>query len=151
MLEIGNVGLSVTEQYSMMSLWSLASAPLLAGTDIVGASNTTLAILANKEVTAINQDLGKGGALQGIVVSTDPEGKTEVWCKWLADGKSVAVVLLNMGANTTSVTAQFTDLKLSGSASVRDLWNAKDLPAASGSLSATVPSHGTAMFKLTPK
>ena len=64
MLEVGNVGLSVTEQYSMMSLWSLAGAPLLSGTDIVHASATTLAILANKEVTAINQDLGLDGKVQ---------------------------------------------------------------------------------------
>ena len=58
MLEIGNVGLSVTEQYSMMSLWSIAGSPLLAGTDIIHATPTTIKILANKEVTAINQDLG---------------------------------------------------------------------------------------------
>jgi alpha-galactosidase len=58
MLEIGNVGLTVTEQYSMMSLWSIAGSPLLAGTDIIHATPTTIKILANKEVTAINQDLG---------------------------------------------------------------------------------------------
>ena len=51
MLEVGNVGLTVTEQESMMSLWSLAGSPLLAGTDVVHASPTTLRILANREVT----------------------------------------------------------------------------------------------------
>ena len=65
MLQVGNVGLTVAEQYSHMSLWCVASAPLLAGTDIVGASNATLDILANPEVTAVNQDLGREGAIQG--------------------------------------------------------------------------------------
>ena len=66
MLQIGNVGLTVTEQYTQMSLWSVAGAPLLAGTDLIRATPTTLAILANKEVTAINQDLGYHGAIQGV-------------------------------------------------------------------------------------
>ena len=52
MLQIGNVGLTVAEQYAQMSLWCVAGAPLLAGTDLIDASPTTLKILANKEVTA---------------------------------------------------------------------------------------------------
>lgn len=151
MLEIGNVGLTETEQTSMMSLWCIASAPLLAGTDIIHASAATLKILANREVTAINQvfscaftfkrsitesswllyvtcgslsshfktsqDLGKDGAIQGILVSTD--GDSEIWAKWLADRKSVAVLLLNTGSNATTITAKFVDLKLTGTAAVR--------------------------------
>ena len=64
MLQVGNVGLTLTEQYSHMSLWCVASAPLLAGTDIIHASRATLNILANPEVTAVNQDLGREGAIQ---------------------------------------------------------------------------------------
>eukprot|EP00662_Eupelagonemidae_sp_cell21_P031631 gene31631-63001_t len=86
-----------------MSLWSIAGAPLLAGTDIVHASAQTLAILANAEVTAINQDLGLDGRLRGtrwvIVNSTAAAaaGTTaEVWAKPLSDGHSVGVVLLNL-------------------------------------------------------
>ena len=66
MLQVGNVGLTVTEQYSHMSLWCVASAPLLVGTDVIHASDVTLDILANPEVTAINQDLGRKGAIQVI-------------------------------------------------------------------------------------
>ena len=55
MLQIGNIGLTLTEQYTHMTLWCIAGAPLLAGTDLVHASNDTLAILANVEVTAIDQ------------------------------------------------------------------------------------------------
>ena len=66
MLQVGNVGLTVTEQYSHMSLWCVTSAPLLAGTDVIHASDVTLDILANPEVTAVNQDLGREGAIQVI-------------------------------------------------------------------------------------
>jgi hypothetical protein len=50
MLQIGNIGLTLTEQYTHMTLWCIAGAPLLAGTDLVHASKETLAILANIEV-----------------------------------------------------------------------------------------------------
>ena len=66
MLQVGNVGLTGTEQYSHMSLWCVTSAPLLAGTDVIHASDVTLDILANPEVTAVNQDLGREGAIQVI-------------------------------------------------------------------------------------
>ena len=47
-----------------MALWVVAGAPLLAGTDIIGMSAATKAILTNPEVTAINQDLGVAGAVR---------------------------------------------------------------------------------------
>ena len=147
------MGLTVIEQTSMMSLWSLAGAPLLAGTDLLHASKTTLSILANKEVTAINQDLGLHGKVQGVLVKGSSSGRSgEVWCKPLADGRSVAVVLLNLDDDHShNVTASFSDIGLPGSVSVavRDLWAHKDLPSATDSLTASVEPHGTRMFKLT--
>jgi alpha-galactosidase len=164
MLQIGNVGLTLTEQYTHMTMWCIAGAPLLAGTDLIHASNETLAILANREVTAIDQDLGKGGAIQGKLLTANlwadqaslakPGGasKTEVWAKHLADGKSVAVALLNLGDNATSISASWELLGLPSattSATVRDLWAKKDLGTVSGMVRvAAVPSHGTAFLKL---
>ena len=65
MLQVGNVGLTPEEQKSHFSLWSIMSAPLLAGTDIEHASAATLAILTAKEIVEVNQDLGIAGKLQG--------------------------------------------------------------------------------------
>ena len=166
MLQIGNVGLTLTEQHTHMTMWCIAGAPLLAGTDLIHATNETLAILANREVTAIDQDLGKGGAIQGKLLTPDrwadqaslaertaaPSSKTEVWAKHLADGKSLAVALLNLGENATSISASWELLGLPSSttsATVRDLWAKKDLGAHSGTVRvAAVPSHGAAFLKL---
>ena len=52
MLQVGNVGLSYEEQKAQMSLWCVASAPLLVATDVVGISPETLALLTNPEVGA---------------------------------------------------------------------------------------------------
>ena len=162
MLQVGNVGLSVTEQYTHMTLWCIAGAPLLAGTDLIHASNQTLRILANREVTAINQDLGKDGAIQGELVTpsawlapagrADPEASTEIWAKHLADGKSVAVALVNLGDTAATITLQFADVgaKAGASATVRDLWKNADVGTKTDSFTVTrVPSHGQIFVKLT--
>src|SRR6185437_14201931 len=63
MLEVGN-GMSTTEQQTEFSLWSEMAAPLIACTNIANASSTTLSILSNKNVIAIDQDsLGKQGTM----------------------------------------------------------------------------------------
>ena len=48
MLQVGNVGLSITEQYSHFALWVLMASPLLIGTDVSLLSNASLTILGNK-------------------------------------------------------------------------------------------------------
>ena len=40
----------------------------------------------------------------------DPESSTEVWVKHLADGKSVAVALLNLGDANANIDVSFADL-----------------------------------------
>ena len=51
-----------------------------------------------------------------------------------------------------TVTIKLDDLGLgfSGPAKVRDVWGKKDLAVATGTLSATVPHHGSAFFVLMP-
>jgi alpha-galactosidase len=149
MMQVGNVGLSLVEQYSHMSLWCVAGAPLLIGTDLVHASQETLKILTNPEPISVNQDLGYKGAIQGRIVSTSVSPQSEVWSKRLADGESYGVVLLNLGDGPANVTARWSDLgELSGSAAVRDLWARKDLGIFQNSFTAEVQSHGTVFVKI---
>src|SRR3569833_4325473 len=66
-LEVGNGGMTATEYRSHFSLWAEMAAPLLAGTDLRNPSQTTLDILENKDVIAVDQDaLGK----QASVISS---------------------------------------------------------------------------------
>ena len=82
-----------------------------------------------------------------------PGTQTEVWAKHLADGNSVAVALLNLGQNATTISASWKLLGLPSSSTpctVRDLWAKKDIGAqVSGHVTASaVPSHGTALLKI---
>jgi alpha-galactosidase len=134
------------EYRSHFSLWAILAAPLIAGNDLRNMRPEIHDILTNKDVIAVDQDaLGR----QGERVAKN--GDLEVWAKQLRDGGR-AVVLLNRGAVEQQITANWEDLGYPNaiSASVRDLWQHKDLGKVTGKFSATVPSHGVAMITVKP-
>jgi alpha-galactosidase len=146
MLEVGNGGMTDVEYRSHFSLWAILAAPLIAGNDLRNMRPEIRDILTNKEVIAADQDaLGR----QGERVAKN--GDLEVWAKQLKDG-SRAVVLLNRGAAEQQVSASWQDLGYpnSLSASVRDLWQHKDLGKVTGKFSAPVVSHGVVMVTVKP-
>jgi alpha-galactosidase len=142
MLEIGNGHMTDEEYRVHMSLWSILAAPLLAGNDLREMKKEIFDILTNREVVAIDQD-AKG--VQGARVSMN--GDREVWEKPLADG-SHAVGLFNLGTDAAMVRASFSDLKLSGSHAVRDLWAHADKGKFKNHFEVTVPSHGVVLIKI---
>jgi alpha-galactosidase len=146
MLEVGNGGMTTEENRSHFSLWALLAAPLLAGNDIANMSADTKQILLNKEVIAVDQDpLG----IQGHRVRKS--GDLEVWSKQLADGGR-AVILLNRGAATASISADWADIGYPPTvkATVRDLWAKKDMGKFAANYTAQVPSHGVVMIRVNP-
>jgi len=146
MLEVGNGGMTDTEYRSHFSLWSMLAAPLIAGNDLRDMRPEIRDILQNKEVIAVDQD-AKGR--QGERVWKD--GDLEVWAKELRDG-SRAVILLNRGSAEHEVSTNWEALGYPShlSASVRDLWQHKDLGKFTGKFSAAVASHGVVMVTVKP-
>ena len=51
------------EQYTLMSLWSIARSPLMIGADLTKLDNFTLSLLTNSEVLAVNQNSERGREL----------------------------------------------------------------------------------------
>lgn len=148
MLEVGNGGMTTTEYRAHFSMWAILAAPLMAGNDLHSMSSDIHDILTNKEVIAVDQDpMGK----QGHRVKRSSDG-AEVWSKQMSDGGR-AVALLNRGASETKITVDWTDLGYPEhlNATVRDLWQHKNLDSAKGSFSASVPSHGVVMVLIHPK
>ncbi|NUP50101.1 MAG: alpha-galactosidase [Catenulispora sp.] len=142
MLEIGN-GMSATEDRSEFSLWAEMAAPLISGTNLTNASSTTLSILTNSRVVAVDQDsLGK----QGTMVSSS--GGLDVLAKPLANGDvSVALFNENSGTATISTTAGAIGKTGASSYTLTDLWSGAT-STTSGAISASVPGHGTVMFRV---
>ena len=146
MLQIGNGGCTTEEYRTHMSMWCIMASPLIAGNDIRNMSQTIKDILLNREVIAVNQD---PAGIQGTRVKAS--NGLEVWCKPLGsvNGTTKAVALLNRNGSAQSITVNFSDIGLSGTVSIRDLWAKSDKGSFSGSYSMMVPSHGTGMLKIT--
>jgi alpha-galactosidase len=129
-------------QYAYMSLWCLLAAPLIYSGDMSKMDEFTLNILCNPEVIEINQDpLGASGLVR------DKGNDTFIMIKNLADG-SRSVGLFNRGKNQAEVTAEWSELQLSGKQTVRDLWRQKDLGTYNQKFSASVPAQGVVMIKI---
>ncbi|MGI5516765.1 NPCBM/NEW2 domain-containing protein [Streptomyces sp. CA-106131] len=144
MLEVGNGGMTDTEYRTHFSLWSVMAAPLLIGSDLRKASPATFEILGNKEVIAVDQDpLGK----QGTVVSS--EGGRWVVAKEMKDGSRVVAFFNETGdAQRISTTAGAVGLPTASAYTLRDLWQHRSYNTA-GTISATVPAHGTVLVRVT--
>lgn len=177
MLVVGYVGwgpnlhpsrLTPDEQYTHISLWSLLASPLLIGCDMERMDAFTLSLLTNDEVLAVNQDaLGKQATLVGEdgpkvtitrtdrrVTATQPAQtrqltQKQIWARELEDGSRV-VGLFNFGDEPATVTANWSDLKISGPHLARDLWRQKDLGSSEGKFEATVAPHGVVLVRLIP-
>ena len=145
MLEIGNGGMTADEYRTHMSLWSLLSAPLLAGNDLRSMSKETLSILTNREVIAVDQD-AKGQQAQRAW----KQGALEAWLKPMSDG-SFAVGLFNRGDTAAPISIRWSELGVHGVAQVRDLWQHKQVTAASEGYTGQVPRHAVVLLRLFPK
>lgn len=142
MLEVGNMGLTHTEQKSHFSLWALAKAPLLIGCDIRNLSREVFEILTAPEVIAINQDpLGVQG--HKVWNMTFADGAIDVWAGPLANG-DVAVITLNRASSQAviPVTWSVVGLKPGSWHAVRDVWARKDIGHYSNGFTTTVEPHG---------
>jgi alpha-galactosidase len=135
--------LSPDEQYAHVSLWCLLAAPLIFSGDITRLDDFTLGLLCNDEVIDVDQD---PSGHPGRRVAKD--GSLEVWAKLLEDG-SLAVGLFNRGEQQATVTARWSDLGLSGTRDVRDLWRQKDLGPHKDRFQSDVARHGVVLVRVT--
>lgn len=155
MLIVGRMGLwsgevrpsrlTPDEQYTHISLWCLLNAPLLLGCDMSQLDEFTLNLLCNDEVLAVDQDSLCRQAKR--VAQTD---STQVWAKEMEDGSKV-VGLFNVGDGSGPVTANWSDIGITGKHSVRDLWRQKDVGEFNNAFTADVPQHGVVLVRITSK
>ena len=136
--------LAPNEQYTHISLWALAAAPLMIGCDMTKLDDFTLSLLRNDEVIAIDQDpLGKAAA---CIVD---KGGYDVWARPLVDG-SIAVGLLNYGLDEREIAFDMAAAGMDGEWKVRDCWRQKDEGTAKGVYKTRVYGHATHLVRFIP-
>jgi hypothetical protein len=144
-LDVGNGtmdGITDTERQTYMTLWAIEAAPLYIGDDLTALDSYGRSLLTNDEVIAIDQ-----AANPAHPVSSAAD--QQVWWARNKDG-SYTVALFNLGTAAAPVTANWSDLGLRGPASVRDVWAHASLGTASGSITAQLAAHGSALYRITP-
>ncbi|MFC0436717.1 ricin-type beta-trefoil lectin domain protein [Kutzneria buriramensis] len=133
----GDGGMTADESRSQVALWAMMAAPMILSSDVSKLSPEAVATLGNKDIVAVDQDsLGK----QGTVYAQN--GTTDVLYRPLANGDR-AVAILNRGGSAVTTS---TTVGLNCSFTAKDLWTG----ASSNAISATIPSHGTAIFRVKP-
>jgi alpha-galactosidase len=144
MLEVGNGGMNTDEYRTHMSLWSMLSAPLIAGNDLRSMSEDTKSILMNADVIAIDQD---PQAKPVELLSQD--GKVEVLWRHLHDG-SIAVGIFNRGEELAQGGFAWSSLKLgsAGKLRVRDLWKHEPVAVNGDRFVGSVPPHGVILLRV---
>ncbi|ORY18419.1 glycoside hydrolase superfamily [Clohesyomyces aquaticus] len=104
MMQIGNNGLSENEERAHMGIWAIAKSPIILGTDLAKIRSSSLNIIKNKAILAINQDpLGKAATYFTPAGKSKPQnGKLyPYWTGPLTDGVVIGVVAAD-GAATLS-------------------------------------------------
>jgi hypothetical protein len=144
-IEIGNGsndGLNSAERKTQLSLWALASAPLLLGTDLTHLDEQNLKLLKNKAIIDVDQD---GIAAKRFVNSSI----RQVFAKMEPNGDAI-IGLFNIGEQPTRISIQATTVGLprdEDGYSLDNLWNGKVKKIDDGNISAMVPSHGVVLYR----
>ncbi len=148
MLEIGNGGMTADEYRTHMSLWSMLSAPLIAGNDLRTMTDETKSILMNAEVIAVDQDSAAKPTQE-----LSKEGSIQTLWRPMADG-SIVVGVFNRGETALKAPVSLVSLPIAINGEAvrgRDLWKHTEVSIAGGRLIADVPAHGVYLLRVSAK
>lgn len=137
--------LTTDEQRAHLSLWSMLSAPLIAGNDVRAMSKDTQDLLTNRDVIAVDQD-SLTAPMHPLAI--DPR----VLLKWLSDG-AMAVALVNGSDKPVSMatTAAAAGLPAVHCYTVRDTWTHQDRSSTGAIDGGTVAPHAVTLLRVTPR
>ena len=125
MLQVGR-GMTTDEDKTHFTMWCMMNSPLLAGNDLTSMNQTTIDILTNPEIIALNQD-----TLCYQARRLRDDGDKELWAKPMGSiGQGdVAVTLLNRSSSPQTIAFDLSEIGIDASSgySIRDLWQRQTL------------------------
>lgn len=139
-----NDGISFDARKTLLSLWSLASSPMLLGSDLRYLAPEDLALLKNTAVLAVDQD--------AIAARRIRDTQTEEVFAKSEPGGDVIVGLFNTGTtNPEQIAVDPSEIGLpsgGGTYALEDLWS-HQVSSTTGQITANVPPEGVALFRVT--
>ena len=156
-----NTGMSVAAEQSQLSLWALASAPLILGSDLTsavtnafgsdsGLARTDLSMLRNRQVIEVDQDSIDASRISDV-------GTAQVFAKTEPRGDGI----VGLFDTSTTLTAAHDTISIKAPAmglhrdrvgyNVLNLWTGHQRTISSaGVVRASVPAEGVALYRVTP-
>lgn len=144
-------GMTKDEYRTQLALWCMWSSPLTLSNDMSQPlSEVDHAIMTNAELIALDQDR-MGQAAETIFHDANDYLLLAKDC----ENGDVAISLTNLTGAAKTYTVDFSEIGALDAGQeyfVRDCQNHADLPSAKGSIEIqALPSHATAVYRLTPK
>ncbi|MGO4773243.1 glycoside hydrolase family 27 protein [Flavobacterium sp. W22_SRS_FK3] len=137
--------LTKDEQYTLITFFNIFKSPLFFGGDLPSNDAFTLSLLTNKEVIKMHKESTNVNQL------FQQDGKIAVTSKNPKDG-SVYLALFNISDTALeNIAVKLSELGISGTSEVLDMWTGKKLNISSKEISATLKPHSAVLYKLKPK
>jgi len=129
-----------SEQYTLMTLWSIFRSPLMFGGNLPQCDNFTINLISNDEVLYVNQH-----STANKQVFADDESII-----WMADdmnNDNKFVAIFNISDAIKTITIDFKDLGLPESCLLRDLWTKTDLGAFNNTYTIELKPHSSTLLR----
>ena len=129
------------EQYTLINLWSIFRSPLMFGGDLPSNDEFTLSLLRNDEVLEVSKNSINNKQLKeenGLIVWTADVPET--------DDKYVAFFNTN-DKGTFDISVSLSELGVSGSYSVRNLWSKEEKGIIDNTFNVNVKPHASFLFR----
>jgi hypothetical protein len=142
------------EQFTLLTLWSIARSPLILGADLTKLDGFTLALITNDEVIAVdqasanNRELFRRGGFYGW--TADVPGSAD---KYLAlfntrDGASAPASSTGTVDGSAAVPVGLSELGFDRACRIRDLWKHQDLGLITNEFSPFINYHGAGLYRV---
>jgi hypothetical protein len=134
-------GLTLAGRQTVLSLWSLASSPLILGANLTQLCQPDLSLLMNQAVLSVDQD--------GVDASMIVNGSTDKVVAKTEHGGDVVVGLFNTTTHSEviSTTASAIGLPASRHYLLDNLWT-HTITRSGSTISSSVPPHGVALYRV---
>jgi hypothetical protein len=144
------------EQFTLLTLWSIARSPLILGADLTKLDDFTLALITNDEVIAVDQN------------STDNRElfRRDGFYGWVADVPGLPdkyLALFNtrnrpeddsqrseVTSISVAVPVKLSELGFTNVSYIRNLWAHEDLGAFTNDFAPAINYHGAGLYRVSP-
>jgi alpha-galactosidase len=138
------------EQFTLLTLWSIARSPLILGADLTKLDEFTIALITNDEVIAVDQSSANNRELF----------RRDGFYGWVADvpgSSDKYLALFNTqdkppkGTETSlPVPVKLLELDLASASNIRNLWTRQDLGSFTNQFAPDINFHGAGLYRVSP-